>query len=419
MKRPSRSAWRIRTQAALAGVWPGLRQADRGAGGHDEYFAGLSAALKRAGIAAPTLVIDKSRLAANIARVRGALAPAGLALRVVTKSLPAPALLAQVMDGAGTDRMMVFNGVMLEEIAAFRPDGDVLLGRPLPVVQAGAFVRAHLGDPAPAATPQWLIDSSRRLAQYIEIASSAGAPLRVNFEIDVGLHRGGFPDETALAVAVDQALAEPLIEITGLMGYDPQATGARSPTAEIARVKARYARAKDVLVAKLGRDPSSLTLDAAGSATFGLHLDGTPANELAIGSAFVKPTHFDLPTLAELAPAAFIAQPVLKAMDPALIPGLEPLAPALARIDPNSARGFFLYGGYGDARPISPPGLRFSSLYGGRAMLTGSARVALDQDDFVFLRPTESEGVLLQFGDLAVYHGGEITERWPTFKAAA
>ncbi len=174
MKRPTRSPWRIRTQAALAGAWHGLREPDRGAGGHDEYFAGLSAALKRAGIAAPTLVIDKARLAANIARVRGALAPAGLALRVVTKSLPAPALLAQVTDGAGTDRMMVFNGVMLEEIAAFRPDGDVLLGRPLPVVQAVAFVQAHLGDRAPAARPQWLIDSGRRLAQYIEIARSAG-----------------------------------------------------------------------------------------------------------------------------------------------------------------------------------------------------------------------------------------------------
>ncbi len=419
MRRPTRSPWRIRTRAALAGVWPGLREVDRGAGGHDDYFAGLSVALKRAGIAEPTLVIDKARLEANIAWVREALAPAGLALRVVTKSLPAPALMSHVLDGAGTDRMMVFNGVMLEEIAAFRPGGDVLLGRPLPAVQAGAFVRAHLGDPAQAAKPQWLIDSGRRLSQYIEIARSTGQPLRVNFEIDVGLHRGGLPDEAALAAAIDQALAESLIEITGLMGYDPHAAGAASPSAEIARVKARYAKAGDILGAKLGRDPASLTLNAAGSPTFGLHLDGTPANEVAIGSAFVKPRHFDLPTLKDLAPAAFVAQPVLKAMDPGLVPGLEPLAPALARIDPNSERGFFLYGGYGDARPVSPAGLRFSALYGGRAMLTGSSRVALDQDDFVFLRPTESEGVLLQFGDLAVYEGDEIIERWPTFRISA
>ena len=38
-------------------------------------------------------------------------------------------------------------------------------------------------------------------------------------------------------------------------------------------------------------------------------------------------------------------------------------------------------------------------------MLAGSAKVELAQDDFVFMRPTESEGVFLQFGDIAVYDG--------------
>ena len=66
-------------------------------------------------------------------------------------------------------------------------------------------------------------------------------------------------------------------------------------------------------------------------------------------------------------------------------------------------------------RPVSPPGLRFSTIWGGRGMLEGSARVALAQDDFVFLRPTESEGVFLQFGDILVYDGQEIATRWPTF----
>jgi D-serine deaminase-like pyridoxal phosphate-dependent protein len=48
-------------------------------------------------------------------------------------------------------------------------------------------------------------------------------------------------------------------------------------------------------------------------------------------------------------------------------------------------------------------------------MLEGSAKVELAQDDFVFLRPTESEGVFLQFGDILVYDGQDITTRWPTF----
>ena len=103
----------------------------------------------------------------------------------------------------------------------------------------------------------------------------------------------------------------------------------------------------------------------------------------------------------------------------AIFPRREDLTAAFNALDPNSRRGFFLYGGYGDARPVSPPGLRFSALYGGRSMLAGSAKVVLAEDDFVFMRPTESEGVFLQFGDIAVYDGEEISAWWPTFRMHA
>jgi len=413
-----REALLLRAAALASNVLPGLREKDRGAGGHDAYFAALQAALRRAGVAQPTLVIDRTRLDANIAAVRAELAPTSLALRVVTKSLPAPALLDQVLSATGSDRLMVFNGVMLDEMVGFRPAADVLLGRPLPAQQVADFVHRHANSPAAAARPQWLADSGRRLAQYAEIARANHAPMRINLEIDVGLHRGGLADLEALSEALDLARAEPLLRVTGLMGYDAHAAGAASPEAEVERVMARYGAALHVLHEKLG-DVSGLTLNTAGSPTYALHLADPYANEVSIGSAFVKPAHFDLPTLANLQPAAFVAEPVLKVMDPALFPRREGLTGALNALDPNSRRGFFLYGGYGDARPVSPPGLRFSAIYGGRAMLAGSARVELAQDDFVFMRPTESEGVFLQFGDIAVYDGQEISDWWPTFRIHA
>jgi D-serine deaminase-like pyridoxal phosphate-dependent protein len=52
-------------------------------------------------------------------------------------------------------------------------------------------------------------------------------------------------------------------------------------------------------------------------------------------------------------------------------------------------------------------------------MLNGSASIDLRQDDWVFLRPTQSEHVFLQFGDIAVYDNGEIVGRWPVFKQGA
>jgi D-serine deaminase-like pyridoxal phosphate-dependent protein len=408
----------LRAAAAASRVVPGLREPDRGRGGHDAYFAGLQGALQRAGVAQPTLVVDVARLAANIAAVRHALAPTKLALRVVSKSLPAPKLLEAVMTGGGTDRLMVFNGVMLDEIAAFRPGAEVLTGRPLPEQQVADFVRRHANDPAPAARPQWLTDSARRLAQYAAIARANDAPLKLNLEYDVGLHRGGLPDLAALAEAIDLARAEPRLQVTGLMGYEPHVLGAASPTAEAAVAQQRYGAAVKLLGEKLG-GLDGLTLNTAGSGTYALHLADPHANEVSIGSAFVMPTHFDLPTLKDHQPAAFIAQPVLKTMDPALFPRREALTGAVQALDPNQRRGFFLYGGYGDARPVSPPGLRFSAVYGGRSMLAGSARVVLGEDDFVFMRPTESEGVFLQFGDIAVYDGEEISAWWPTFRIHA
>jgi D-serine deaminase-like pyridoxal phosphate-dependent protein len=408
----------LRAAAAASRVVPGLRAPDLGRGGHDPYFAGLQAALKRAGVAQPTLVVDARRLAANIAAVRRALAATKLALRVVSKSLPTPKLLEAVMDGGETRRLMVFNGVMLDEISAHFPDADVLTGRPLPAAQVADFVRRHANDPAPAARPQWLVDSAARLSEYAEIARANDTPLEINLEIDVGLHRGGLPDLATLAEAIDLARAEPRLQISGLMGYEPHVLGAVSPAGEMRRVQARYGEAVKLLAEKLG-DLDELTLNTAGSGTYPLHLDDPFANEVSIGSAFVMPTHFDLPTLRYHQAAAFIAQPVLKVMDPAIFPRREHLTAAYHTLDPNSRRGFFLYGGYGDARPVSPPGLRFSAIYGGRSMLAGSARVELAQDDFVFMRPTESEGVFLQFGDIAVYDGEDISAWWPTFRIHA
>ena len=416
LQRRSRRALRLARGVMALSLGP----RPRAGGGHDAYFAGLAAAMNRAGLAQPTLVIDRQRLEANIAAVRTAMAPSGLGLRIVTKSLQAPALLQAVMDGCATTRLMVFNGVMLDEMVRVHPDSDVLLGRPLPVAQVDQFVARHAANPAPAAHPQWLVDSPERLARYAEVARAHAAPMRISLEIDVGMHRGGLPDADAVAAVIDLALAEPLIEMTGLMGYDAHVPGVAAPQVELARVKARYAAARAVLIAKLGGEPASRTFNAAGSPTFQMHVDGTPANEVSIGSAFVKPANFDYGTLRRLQPAAFIAQPVLKVMDQALIPDIEGLAGALNTLNPHGRRGIFVYGGYGDAEPVSPPGVGFSPLYGGgRAMLMASDKVDIAPDDIVFFRPRESEGVFLQYGDIAVYDGAEIVDRWPTFPVAA
>lgn len=165
------------------------RPSDRGSGGHDAYFQKVSHALTAAGLAQPTLVIDRARLDDNIAAVKANLAGSGLGVRVVVKSLPAMDLIEHVAAGLGTQRFMVFNGAMLGEMRHRRPDGDLLLGKPLPAVQISQYYDAFGAD----AGPQWLVDTPQRLAQYAAVARAHGVRARISFEIDVGLHRGDSP----------------------------------------------------------------------------------------------------------------------------------------------------------------------------------------------------------------------------------
>ena len=143
---------------------------------------------------------------------------------------------------------------------------------------------------------------------------------------------------------------------------------------------------------------------------------------MSIGSAFVKPADFDLRTLTRHQPAAYIATPVIKALDHMAIPSLEGLSGVTRFFDPNTEQAFFVYGGHWNARPVSPRGLQYNDLFGrssNQELLTGSRRVKLAVDDLVFLRPNQSEALFFQFGDLAVYDAGRIVAHWPTFPVSA
>ena len=68
------------------------------------------------------------------------------------------------------------------------------------------------------------------------------------------------------------------------------------------------------------------------------------------------------------------------------------------------------------AKPVFPPGLKIDKTFGFSTnqqfmALPGDAAVA--PDDCAFLRPTQSEFVLQQFGSIMVYSGGDIVDRWP------
>lgn len=386
------------------------------------YFLKMQEALRRAGIVTPALVIDRDRLDANIARLKADLAP-GMAYRIVAKSLPSLPLLRHIRAATGTDRVMTFNLPMLREIGAAMPEADQLLGKPLSPEAAQAF----LADPQGAAPErvQWLIDSPARLRAYDEIARGAGLKLRIALELDVGLHRGGLSAGPALAEAIETIEKSDNLELSGLMGYEPHLPSVPEMFGWRARARAAawqsYGEAQSQIAARLG-PLDSLTLNGAGSPTYRLYRDTALINEVAAGSVLVKPTDFDTPLLAAHQPACFIATPVVKGPAPSPLPALERLEPLRRWLDPNQARRLFIHGGHWLAHPEDPPGLSYSNTFGrssNQEMLTGGRKTDIAPGDFLFLRPSQSEAVFLQFGPLLVYAQGEIVGEWEALRISA
>ncbi len=408
-----------------------LRPSDHGAP-HETYFAHLAQAVRAAGIATPTLIIDRQRLLANAATIEKHIA-GKMALRLVAKSLPCPALLDALMARLQTRRLMVFNLPQLLQLANERPDTDLLLGKPLPVAACARFYRELKASGfKPERQLQWLIDSRERLLQYRDLARAQGLTLRINLEIDIGLHRGGVPDLASLKPILDILQQEPRLAWSGMMGYDahinklPDLPGKRQDA--LNHALAVYRELHGAALAQLGKQ-DGLCLNTGGSPTYRLHDGSATANEIALGSALLKPLDFDTPMLHDLSSAVFIATPVLKAQSRFEMPyGVELLGKLARGWDINQQRAYFIYGGNWLADPVSPPGLAASGLYGtssNQQVLLGSGSQQLQMDDIVFFRPRQSEAVLMQFGALAVYDAasgsaaGRISERWDPMPASA
>ena len=119
--------------AAIAGIlWAKPR--DRG-DNHSPYFDTMSGALDATGQSKPTLVIDKSRLLANVATLKKHM-QGRFDYRVVVKSLPSLPLLQEIMAAAGTERLMLFHQPFINQVARQFPQADILLGKPMPVAAA-------------------------------------------------------------------------------------------------------------------------------------------------------------------------------------------------------------------------------------------------------------------------------------------
>ena len=162
-----------------------------------------------------------------------------------------------------------------------------------------------------------------------------------------------------------------------------------------------------------------LTFNGAGSPTINLHKSDSPLNDISAGSCLVKPTTFDIPTLEDYQPSSFIATPILKSFSGTTLPAIENMKGALNLLSSSNRQSFFIYGGFWKADYYFPKGVKENSLFGkstNQTMVNAPKSVQLEVDDFVFLRPHQSEFVFLQFGKILALRNGKIADEWSLLK---
>lgn len=382
------------------------------------YFKQLNLDLKKQGIATPQLIIDEAALKQNIQHVQIRLAHAKhLKARLVVKSLASLDLLKLLSEQLNTQSFMVFHQPHIISILENFAEADILLGKPMPAQAVRQFFEQH-AEWANAKI-QWLIDSKQRLQQYLEIAQLYSLCLDVNIEIDVGLHRGGVQSAAQMVEILKLIQQYPqYLKLSGLMGYDAHVSKIpaiiKKPELAYQSSQQTYADYQKLIKQQfptLWRD--ELCFNGGGSPTFSHHTTKSVCNDLSFGSILLKPSDFDSEFLRALQPALWIAAPVLK-----ILPFTQ--LPSMALLDklPHKCKALFIYGGYWLANYVYPHQAHTHVLYGrssNQELVNVPKDCDIQVDDFVFLRPTQSEAIIPQFSELMLYR--KITfETWQTFR---
>lgn len=388
------------------------------------YFSQLNQLLQKEPRAIPSLLLDLDRLDANIFHLKES---TNKDLRIVVKSLPSPALINYIMEKAATKRLMVFHQPFLSQLSShLDQQADILLGKPMPISTANYFYQTLYCPKGfvPAKQLQWLVDTPLRLSQYLNLAKQVQQKLRINLEIDVGLRRGGFATRSSLSKALEllqQNTAH--LDFSGFMGYDPHVAKLPTPLfsakKSFQRANAFYHDCIQLLAQKYPQlYHDQLTFNGAGSPTLKWHQQTESVlTEVSLGSALVKPTTFDLPSLNGYQPAAFIATPILKKIKDTALPGIRRWRKILSLFQPAFRNAYFIYGGFWKADYCYPPDANENQIFGSSTnqSMVNTKNDSLEVDDYIFLRPRQSEFVFLQFEEITLFRAGKKVGIWPLF----
>jgi D-serine deaminase-like pyridoxal phosphate-dependent protein len=373
----------------------------------------------------PAAIVDLDAFDRNVDQFAQVARAAGKRLRVASKSLRCPALIARVLERAPD----VAGGVMTytaEETAYWAETGrEALLAYPT-VQPADAQSLARANAKASAGT---VVDDLAQLPALAGAARAAGTRIPVVIDVDmswrlgglhVGVRRSPLRDPATVVTLARAIAAEPSLRFDGLMGYEAQVAGVPD-TAPFQRwqnpIKRTLKRASRPAVASLrarvvealgaaGLFPRIVNGGGTGSAAWSS--SDAALTEVTVGSGFLAGHLFDHYRGLTVEPALFFALQVVRRPGPGLIT--------------CHGGGWIASGAPGADRlplPVLPHGLKLLPLEGAGEVQTPLALtngVQLQLGDPVFFRPAKSGELAEHVTEYLLVRGDRVVERVPTYR---
>ena len=370
----------------------------------------------------PTYVVDLDAFDANAADL--ARRAAGTPIRVATKSLRVPSLIAQALEQPG------FHGVLgysLREALWLHAQGvsdDVVLG--YPTVDRAALARLT-GDVDAAAAVTLMVDDVAQLDVVDEVRAS-DVTVRVALDVDAGLligsahvgpKRSPLHDVGQVLDLARAVVARPGFALVGAMTYEGQVAGVpddvpdqRARSLVVRRIKqasvSQLAHRRAEVSAAL-RELADLELfNAGGSGSIESSAGDASVTEVTAGSGLLVPGLFDHYRSFEPRPAAYFAVPVVRrpADDCVTVAG----------------GGLIASGPTGKDRsplPWAPPGLHLTGLEGAgevQTPLVGPGAATLRIGDLVWFRHAKAGEVAEHVLHAHLVRGDTVVDVVPTYR---
>jgi D-serine deaminase-like pyridoxal phosphate-dependent protein len=359
-------------------------------------------------------------ITADLARRAG-----GTPLRVATKSLRVPALVARALAADGFSGAM---GYSLREALWLHEQGicsDIVLG--YPTVDRAALERL-VSSPSAAAAITLMVDCVEHLDVVDSVRSSKAVAIRVAIDLDAGLRMGrqhvgpkrsplyDVPDILRLARTVTDRRGFSLV---GVMTYEGQVAGVPDdvPTQKAKSMIVRRLKSASVEQLKARRHEISRALadvatlevwNAGGSGSVESSASDPVVTEVSAGSGLLVPGLFDHYQAFTPRPAAYFGVPVLRRPTPSMVT--------------VAGGGFVASGPHGADRqplPWAPPALHLTGLEGAgevQTPLTGPAAASLRVGDTVWFRHAKSGELFEHSQEVHLLAGDTIVETVPTYR---